>query len=393
MRNAALLRVGRNHHQRNARAVSEEVQRIHVAGVIVATAFVDGHENRRALPEFGVRLHRFHDLLHKPFEQVPLRRSGVPVHPAARLHERHLWQRSLGNVRIEVGNIFKVVADNRRVGHDLLLVVKTIADVAILIAVRTDGAVVQLILIVEICIPLIVVAFPGNVVLNEHIGDAALGRRRNGEGRVARVRIGVGIAAIPEVAWVVVVQQVIVPRIAIRLDRPRQRCQIVEDRPNSRLGWIGAVRIGTAAIHSRRAAESTKSPVAILNPEVLRSRLRVRVFDLIDRTACPGHLVVRRRACREIGIAEPDSVAEEEHDAIETGSALRWLVVVIADRVVIREILRVGRVSPLHVVEAHRCCALVRCRRPRRIIRVEIRRLRLAVVVRAHGHFRPREKV
>ena len=50
VRDVAGLGVLRNHDQRNARAVAEEIQRLHIAGVIVAAAFVEGDEDRCVLP-------------------------------------------------------------------------------------------------------------------------------------------------------------------------------------------------------------------------------------------------------------------------------------------------------------------------------------------------------
>ena len=45
MRDVTLLRIRRDDDQRNACAVAKVVERLHIAGVIVAAAFVKGDEN------------------------------------------------------------------------------------------------------------------------------------------------------------------------------------------------------------------------------------------------------------------------------------------------------------------------------------------------------------
>ena len=47
----ALFGVGRNRNERNACAVAEEVDRLDVAGIIVAATFVGGDEDCRRRPE------------------------------------------------------------------------------------------------------------------------------------------------------------------------------------------------------------------------------------------------------------------------------------------------------------------------------------------------------
>ena len=46
--NVARVGVRRNHNQRNARAVAEEIERLHISRVVIAAAFIHRHENRSA---------------------------------------------------------------------------------------------------------------------------------------------------------------------------------------------------------------------------------------------------------------------------------------------------------------------------------------------------------
>ena len=64
--------------------------------------------------------------------------------------------------------------------------------------------------------------------------------------------------------------------------------------------------------------------------------------------------VVRRNFRVAVAVAEPDRVAVAEHHVVGAGSALGRLVVVVAHRVAVGELLQIGRVALLDVVEAHR---------------------------------------
>ncbi len=58
VRDVSRFGVGRHHHQRNARAVAEIVERLNITRVVIAAAFVEGNDNRRIAPEQRVGLHR-----------------------------------------------------------------------------------------------------------------------------------------------------------------------------------------------------------------------------------------------------------------------------------------------------------------------------------------------
>ncbi len=74
-------RVGRNDDRRNTSAVTEEVERLNVSRVVVAAAFVEGHDDGGAGPEFRIGFYAVDDLLHEAFEQVQLRRRRVTIEP------------------------------------------------------------------------------------------------------------------------------------------------------------------------------------------------------------------------------------------------------------------------------------------------------------------------
>ena len=68
----------RDHDHRDAGAVAEEVERLNIARVPVAAAFVEGDEDRGVLPQRRIGLHRVDDLLGEAFEQdrASTRRDG-----------------------------------------------------------------------------------------------------------------------------------------------------------------------------------------------------------------------------------------------------------------------------------------------------------------------------
>ena len=51
VRDMAALRVGRDHDGRDARAVTEEVERLDVAGVPVSAALIEGDQDRGVRPQ------------------------------------------------------------------------------------------------------------------------------------------------------------------------------------------------------------------------------------------------------------------------------------------------------------------------------------------------------
>src|ERR1019366_207085 len=162
------------------------------------------------------------------------------------------------------------------------------------------------------------------------------------------------------VARVVIVQQVIVPRRAVAVAERRvgEAVQIREDCADARRRVVGAARVAAAICGSAGA-------IAVLPVVVVGARLRVRVFDFARR----------RRGRVAVGILVVGGIAGAERDVIGAGSAHYGLVVVVRDRVVLRQEVERRSVAGGHVVEAHVQRALVR-----RLIRERARR-RLAVGV------------
>src|SRR5215472_9780412 len=183
---------------------------------------------------------------------------------------------------------------HRIIGHNLRLILERVADVAVLVAGGTHRSIVQLILVGQIRVPLVAVILPRHVVLQHHVCDAALARPWDGERRVARIRVRISVATVPKVPGIVVVQQVVVTLIAVRLDRLRQRSQVFEHRPNTRLVRTRTIAVPPTALHSHRTAEVSESSVAILNPEIVRAGNWIWILDLVYWTSRPRIDTVRR---------------------------------------------------------------------------------------------------
>jgi hypothetical protein len=79
----------------------------------------------------------------------------VAIHPSAGLHERHRRQLAILDVFVKIVGVRDVRRANGLIGHDLLLVLKRVADVAVLVALRANLSVIE-----QIPIPLIVVTLP-----------------------------------------------------------------------------------------------------------------------------------------------------------------------------------------------------------------------------------------
>ena len=65
---------------------------------------------------------------------------------------------------------------------------------------------------------------------NQRVTNALDGRRWNGEHGVVRVGVRIGVVAVPEVARIVIVQQVVVALFAVRIDRTGKRLEVIHNR-------------------------------------------------------------------------------------------------------------------------------------------------------------------
>jgi hypothetical protein len=134
----------------------------------------------------------------------------MAVDPSTRFNEGHGRQLAVLYVLIQLVGARDVCRTHRMIGHDLRLVVKSVANVAVLVALRANLSIVELILIGKVAIPLIVVALPGDVVFQQNVANATLRGWRNRERCVAGVCIRVGVAPITEITRVVVVEKIVV---------------------------------------------------------------------------------------------------------------------------------------------------------------------------------------
>src|SRR5579864_9165524 len=108
MRDVSSLGERRNHQRGNSGAVSEIVEGLNVAGVIVTAAFVEGDDDGGTLPQLLIGLDAVNDFLHEAFEQVELRRSGVTVEPSVGLHVGNSRQRTVLDRLIEGSRVLIV---------------------------------------------------------------------------------------------------------------------------------------------------------------------------------------------------------------------------------------------------------------------------------------------
>src|SRR5467141_2310861 len=288
----------------------------------------------------------------------------MTIHPAAGLDVGNRGQIAAGDIAVKIGRVNDVGSANGVVGHDLRLIVERVADVAILVAVRADGAVVELVFVGEVLIPLIAIVFPGDVLFKEHVGDAALVRPGNRKWSVIHKVVGVGVGAVAKISGIVIVQQVVVAFLAVRVDWPRERPKVFADLSYARLIRVGAVAVASAAVNG---GAETSATVSVLSPPVVGAGDRVGVLNFVDgtgvRRATPDEFVVRRLGRRAFGIAKPDGVAKAQHDAVGARAAHNRLVIIVAHRIMVGELLEIRHVTLQDIVEAHGGRAFTRCLR------------------------------
>src|SRR5258708_12777191 len=145
-------------------------------------------------------------------------------------------------------------------------------------------------------------------------------------------------------------------RIAIGLDGARGRLQVLDDGADARLGRVGAIRIAAAAVYRRAKATAA---VAVLGPPVVGAGNRIRIFDFIYNAGIgwlvgPNLHVVGRDGRIAASVAEPDGIAETEHDAVEASAAHRRLVVVVAHCEIFGESPEAPGISPQPALQTQR---------------------------------------
>lgn len=94
MGNVSRLRIRRHDDQGNPRSITEEIQRLHIAGIVITAAFVKGDEDGRVLPQIRITLHRIDDFFCEAFKEIQLGRGRMAVYQAAWLDIRDRGKRA-----------------------------------------------------------------------------------------------------------------------------------------------------------------------------------------------------------------------------------------------------------------------------------------------------------
>src|SRR5271166_6574193 len=107
-------------------------------------------------------------------------------------------------------------------GHDRRRVLGPVADTA----VGVQKALV--VFVIEVAVPVVSIIGPGNRPFAENVANVAQVRWRDREYGVFRIRIRVGVAAVAEIAWIVVVEKIVMPLLAVGLDFALERIEVVQ---------------------------------------------------------------------------------------------------------------------------------------------------------------------
>ena len=137
----------------------------------------------------------------------------MAVDDAARLDVGHLRQLAVLDVGIEIDRVLQMGLALGFAGHDRRRIRRPVADVAILVY----GA--QVVGVLEVAIELVAEVSPGNAFGVERVADGAHARGRNRVDIVVGVNVGISVGAVAEIAGIVVVDEIIMARLAVRLDR------------------------------------------------------------------------------------------------------------------------------------------------------------------------------
>ena len=149
--------VTRSNDQWNASAVAEEIERLHVTGVIIATALIEGDKDCRVLPGRRILLHFIDDLLGEAFEKIQLGRRRMAINQSAGLDEGNCGERAVLDVLIQVGRVLDMRRADGRIGHDRGVILERAAGVAVFVRILSDSRIVQLIRIRHVVVPLVAV--------------------------------------------------------------------------------------------------------------------------------------------------------------------------------------------------------------------------------------------
>src|SRR6266478_1715159 len=230
---------GRNHNERNTRTIAEEVQRLDVAGVIVAAAFVERNNQRGGRKQFGFGLEEVDDFLHHALEQIELRRSRVAVEQAVRFHERNRRKGACLNGGIEIRSILDMRGTLPRVSHDGVGVGLKVANVAVGAPDLDERTwVTGVVLESNRSVIGSAVVGPGNALFVKSFADGAGIDRWDG----AAFGDSLGVhSAVGQKAGRVIVGHVEVPEFALWIGMVRKGSKVITNWGNAGLRWIAAL--------------------------------------------------------------------------------------------------------------------------------------------------------
>src|SRR4029077_11732676 len=146
-----------------------------------------------------------------------------------------------------------------------------------------------------------------DVLFVQLVADVAEGRWRNGEdGLVGIANVGIRASAITVVSGIVIVEQIVVSRIAIRTDGAVERMQIAHHRTNARRSCVRAVAVSSATVGGGAIGAAA---IAIFGVPIIGASLRIGVFDFVDYSgvgaAGSDQLIVRGCGGVAVAVAEP----------------------------------------------------------------------------------------
>src|SRR6516164_3631366 len=127
----AAARELRDHGQRNAGAVAEEIERLKEPRIEVTAALVKGHQEGSLLKQVFVGLEFIENVLDHGLEEIELRARRVSINNAVGLDKGDRRQFAVIEAIEEIDRVLDMRAALLRIAHDGLHVRERIADVAV----------------------------------------------------------------------------------------------------------------------------------------------------------------------------------------------------------------------------------------------------------------------
>src|SRR5260370_9694882 len=162
---------GRDHKQRNAGAVAEEIERLNEPRIPVTAALVKRNHEGGLFKQFRWGLKLIYNVFDHGLEEIELRASRVSVDETVGFHVGDRRQLALIEIIEEIDRVLDVLLALLRVAHDRFRVGERVADVAVVDGDELVDEIGRAVRYPHGCIAAAAVIDPGNLLLIWSVAD------------------------------------------------------------------------------------------------------------------------------------------------------------------------------------------------------------------------------